>query len=163
MPEIRRAVRGVDPEQPVYDVATMREVIGRTMVLERAASFLTGFFAAAALLMAVLGVYGVVAYSVRQRTVELGVRMALGATWRSVVSLIVTGGLKLAAWGVFAGSAAAIAAAPYLGRMFEMGGMDLAPLLYSAALVAAVSCAASFIPAWRATLLSPLVAIRHQR
>jgi predicted permease len=163
IPEIRRAVSSVDPEQPVYDIATMREVVGRTMILERAASFLTGFFAAAALLMAVLGVYGVVAYSVRQRTVEFGVRLAMGASWGSVLSLVVGSGLKLAAWGLLIGGLAAMAAASYIARAFGLGDIGPAPFLYSAAPVAAVACGASLVPAWRATLLSPLVAIRQQR
>jgi ABC-type antimicrobial peptide transport system permease subunit len=112
--------------------------------------------------MAVLGVYGVVAYSVRQRTVEFGVRMAMGASWRSVLSLVVGSGLKLAAWGLLIGGLGANAAASYIARAFGLGEIGPAPLIYSAALVAAVACGASLVPAWRATLLSPLVAIRQQ-
>ena len=111
---------------------------------------MTAFFAGAALLMAMLGVYGVVSYSVRQRTVEIGTRMALGATSRDVLSLIVGGGLKMAAYGVVAGGIAAIGGAFYLGRVFKIGELGPAPFLYSTAIVAAVAFTASFLPAWRA-------------
>jgi predicted permease len=160
MTDIRRVVRTIDPEQPIYDVATMREIIQRTITLERAASFLTAFFAGAALLMAMLGVYGVVAYSVRQRTAEIGMRMALGATGRGVLSLIVGGGLKLAAYGVLAGGMAASVAGFYLDRVFQIASIGPDPFLYSTTIIAVVTFAASVLPAWRATLMSPLVAIR---
>jgi predicted permease len=160
LPDIRRVVRSIDPELPVHQVATMHELIRQTITLERSASFLTAFFAGAALLMAMLGVYGVVTYSVRQRTVEIGVRMALGATWRDVLSLIVGGGLRMAAYGVMTGGILAIAGASYLGSVFQIGGIGPAPFLYSTVIVAGVAFTASLLPAWRAALLSPLLAIR---
>ena len=162
LPDIRRVVRGIDPEQPIHDVATMRDIIRQTMTLQRVASLMTTLFAGAALLMAMLGIYGVVSYSVRQRTVEIGTRMALGATNRGVFSLIVGGGLKMAAIGVVAGGVAAIAAGSYLGRVWRIGEIGPLPFLYATVIVAAVAAAASFLPAWRATLLSPMVAIRNE-
>jgi putative ABC transport system permease protein len=162
MPEIRRAVQRIDPEQPVADIATMRQIMHRTMTLERVASVMTAFFAGAALLMAVLGVYGVVSYSVRQRTVEIGTRMALGATTRGVLALIAGGGLAMAAYGVLAGGAASIGGVFYLDRVFRIGEIGPAPFLYSTAIVAVMTLAASSLPAWRATLLSPMVAIRNE-
>ena len=132
------------------------------MTLERAASFLTAFFAAAALLLAMLGVYGVVAYFVRQRTVEIGTRMALGATSRSVLALIVGGGLKMAALGVVVGVLVGLGAALYLVRVFGIGNVGPVPFLSATAIVGAVALAASAAPAWRASLLSPMVAIRDQ-
>jgi putative ABC transport system permease protein len=161
LPEIRRAVRTVDPELPVHQVATMRAVIRETITLERSASFLTAFFAGAALLMAMFGVYGVVSYSIRQRTVEIGVRMALGATWREVLSLIVGGGLRMAAWGITIGASLAGLGAVYLGRVFQIGDIGPAPFLHSSAVVAGVAFTASLLPAWRATRLSPLLAMRN--
>ena len=163
LPDIRRVVRGVDPELPIHQVATMPDVIRETITLERSASFLTAFFAGAALLMAMLGVYGVVSYSIRQRTVEIGVRMALGATWRDVLSLIVGSGLRMAAYGVTLGGSLAIAGTWYLGRVFQIEGVGLAPFAYSTAVVAAVAFTASLLPAWRAALLSPLLAMRNTR
>ncbi|MGH9372034.1 MAG: ADOP family duplicated permease [Vicinamibacterales bacterium] len=163
LPEIRRMVRSIDPGLPVFEAAPMREVIRQTITLERSASFLTAFFAGAALLMAMVGVYGVVAYSVRQRTVEIGVRMALGATSRAVLSMIVGAGLRMAGYGVVAGGILAFAGASYLGRVFQIGELGPAPFAYSAAIVAALAFVASLLPAWRAALLSPLLAIRNAR
>ena len=163
LPDIRRVVRAIDPELPVHQAATMREVIRQTITLERSASFLTAFFAGAALLMAMLGVYGVVTYSIRQRTVEIGVRMALGATWRDVLSLIVGNGLRMAAYGVAMGGSLAVAGAFYLDRVFQIGDVGPAPFLYSTAVVAGVAFTASLLPAWRAALVSPLLAMRNAR
>jgi len=162
IPDITRVIRSIDPEQPIHDIATMREIIARSITFERVASFMTAFFAGAAVLLAMLGVYGVVSYSVRQRTVEIGTRMALGATSRGVLSLIVGDGLKMAAYGVAAGGIAAIAAAFYLARVFRIGELGPAPFLYSTAIVGVVAFAASFLPALRAAALSPMVAIRNQ-
>jgi putative ABC transport system permease protein len=161
VPDIRRAVRSADPELPIHRVATMNQIIADTMTLERLASFMTGLFAAAALLLAMVGVYGVVAYSVRQRTVEIGTRMALGATSRGVLSLIVADGLKMAGYGMVVG-AVAIAAAVALARALEIGVIGPAPFLYSTAVVAAMAFTASSLPAWRASALSPMAAIREQ-
>jgi serine phosphatase RsbU (regulator of sigma subunit) len=160
--DVRRVVQSIDAEQPIHDVAAMREIIVRSMTLERTASLLTAFFAGAALLLATLGVYGVVSYYVRQRRVEIGTRIALGASSRGVLSLIVGGGLKMAAFGVIAGGIAAIVAASYLGRVFDTVQIGPAPFLYSTAMVAAVAFTASFLPAWRASLLSPMAAIRDE-
>ena len=162
LPEIRRVVRSIDPEQPIDEIATMREIVADTMTLERVSSFMTSFFAGAALLMAMLGVFGVVSYSVRQRTVEIGTRMALGATNNAVLSLIVGSGLKMAAYGVMAGAIVAVGGAFLLGRVLRIEALGPAPYLYSAGIIATVTMAASFLPAWRAALLSPMVAIRNE-
>jgi ABC-type antimicrobial peptide transport system permease subunit len=134
---------------------------GLSMTLERAAAFLTAFFAGAALLMAMLGIYGVVAYSVRVRIPEIGTRMALGATRRDVVLLIVGGGLKMAAYALVIGGIAATGARFYLGHIFQIGAIGPAPFLYSGAIITAVAFVASLLPAWRAALSSPMVAIRN--
>jgi serine phosphatase RsbU (regulator of sigma subunit)/ABC-type antimicrobial peptide transport system permease subunit len=162
LPDVRRVIRGIDPEQPITEIATMREIIKQTMTLERVVSVITGFFAATALLLAMLGIYGIVSYSVRQRTVEIGTRMALGAGGPGVLALIVGGGLKMAAYGIAAGGLASVGAAWYLGRIFNFGRTEAEPFLYSTAAVAAVSFAATLLPAWRAALLSPLVALRNE-
>lgn len=162
LPEIRRAVHSVDPELPIHRVESMRDIIDRSMTLERAASLLTAFFALAALLLATLGVYGVVSYVVRHRRVEIGTRMALGATSRGVLSLIVGGGLKMAGVGVLVGGLLALGATLYLTRVFEIGNVGPVPFVSATWIVAAVALAASAAPAWRASLLSPMVAIRDQ-
>ncbi len=158
----RQAVRGVDPEQPIHDVALLSDIVRRSMTLERVASYLTTFFAVTAVLMASLGIYGVLSYFVRQRTVEIGTRLAIGATSRDILKLIVGGGLKTALYGVLAGIAVAVAAALSLGRVFDVGTIGPPPFLYAAFIVGTVALVASFLPAWQASLLSPMVAIRNE-
>ncbi len=138
----------------------MRDVIQRSMTLERAASILTTVFALAALLLATLGVYGIVDYFVRHRRAEIGVRMALGATRRRVLSLIVGGGARMAALGVLVGTVLGLGAALYLVRVFEIGNIGPVPFVSATAIVGVVALAASAVPAWRASLLSPTVALQ---
>jgi putative ABC transport system permease protein len=162
LPEIRQAVQRVDPAQPVHSFAAMTEVVEGSLSLQRVSSFMTGFFAMAALLLAGLGVYGVVAYSVRQRTVEIGTRIALGASGQDVVTLVVGGGIRMAGWGIAIGAAGTAAATWLLIRDFGIHGIGSRPFVYSVAVIAAISVLASLFPAWRATLLSPMVAIRNE-
>ncbi len=162
IPEIRRAIRSVDPAQPIHGLTTMQEIADQSLSLARVGSVLTTFFALAALLMATLGIYGVVAYSVRQDSVELGTRMALGALDRELVGTVVGGGLTMAALGIVLGAIAAIASTSIVFRVFDVERIGVQPFIASAAIVAVVSFAASFIPAWRVTALSPMVAIRNE-
>lgn len=160
VPQLRRAVQSVDSALPIHNVQVMNEVVRRSVTLERAGSVMTAFFALAALLMATLGVYGVVSYSVRQRTIEIGTRMALGAGRGDVVSLVVGGGMKMALLGIAIGGAVVAAAGVPLSRALDIRDIEFLPLAYSTLLVAGVSLGASLFPAWRASLLSPMVAIR---
>jgi len=162
VPAIRRAIREFDPAQPIQNVATMRSVVDGSLSVSRLGSFMTGFFALAALLMATLGIYGVVSYAVRQATVELGTRMALGAIGRDLVRLIVGDGLKMAAYGVVLGGIGVIGATWLIVRWFDIGTVGVLPFAASTAIVALVAAAAAFFPAWRATTLSPMVAIRNE-
>src|SRR5204863_223953 len=109
---VRRSIRQTDPTVVMNGVRTMNDVVRDTLQLERLSSLLMTFFGLAALLMATLGVYGVVSYFVRQRTVELGTRMALGAVNRDLVALVLGGGLKLSLAGIAAGSVALDAGVP---------------------------------------------------
>jgi len=161
VPEIRRVIRRIDPDQPIHEIAALQEIIQRSMTLERAGAFLTTFFAGAALLLATLGIYGVVSYSVRQRTAEIGTRMAIGATTRDIVRLIIGGGARMAAYGVIAGAFAAIGGLIVLGRALTID-IGPAPFVYSTVIVGAVAMVASALPAWRASLTSPMVAIRRE-
>jgi putative ABC transport system permease protein len=161
-PELRRAVESVEASQPIHNIQAVADIIGGSLSLERISSLLTGFFALAALLMATLGVYGVVAYSVRHRTVEIGTRMALGAVRGDVLGLVVGGGLKMAVYGVVLGGAAAVGATWLLLHSYRVESVDPLSFIYSTVLVAGLVALASFIPAWRATLLSPMVAIRNE-
>jgi predicted permease len=160
VPEIRRAIAGVDPAQPIHDVATFADIAYQSVTLERVSSLMTGFFGIAALLMATLGIYGVVSYSVRQRTVEIGTRMALGAQPRDLLGLVVGGGLRMAALGIVLGGLAMTAVVLLLTREFGVREVGVLPFVSATAIIAGVAGAASFFPAWRATLLSPVVAIR---
>jgi predicted lysophospholipase L1 biosynthesis ABC-type transport system permease subunit len=146
--------------QPIHDVQMMTVAQG-CLAVERLSSMMTGFFAFAALMMATLGVYGLVAYSVRQRTVEIGTRIALGAAGRDLIGLVVGNALKVAGVGIAVGIAAA--AAIWL-LMFAFGVHEIAvrAFVYAAGIVAVVAGCASFFPAWRATLASPMVAIRNE-
>jgi putative ABC transport system permease protein len=162
IPEIRRAVQRVDPALAVHEPATMNAIVQQSLQLVRVGSYMMTFFGTAALLMATLGIYGVVSYAVRQRTIEIGTRMALGAQSRDVLALVVGGGLAMAAYGIATGGIAAIGAAWVLVRLFEIRDPGWLPFVSSAAIVAGVATAASFSPAWRATRLSPMVAIRNE-
>ena len=162
VPEIRRVIRGLNPEQPIHEVSTLADIVSQSMTLERTSAFLTAFFAGAALLMAMLGVYGVMSYSVRQRTVEIGTRMALGANARDVVTLVVRAGGTMAAYGMIAGGIAAFAGAFALTRVFTITDVGAAPFLYATSIVGGIALIASVFPAWRASLTSPMVAIRGE-
>ena len=162
VPEIRRTIRGIDSTLPIYEVATMREIADESLSLPRVSSVLTAFFALAALVMATLGIYGVVAYAVRQDSIELGTRMALGAIDRELVGTVVASGLKLAGFGIAIGAVAAIASTSLVFRVFDVDRIGVLPYFVSGVVVAVVSFVASFVPAWRVTALSPMAAIRNE-
>jgi len=143
-------------------MATMNEVNRGTLQLERLSSIVMTFFGLAALLMATLGVYGVVSYFVRQRTVELGTRMALGAVNRDLVTLVLGGGMRLALTGLAIGSIALYGAVILLARLLEVNDFGWVPFALSATVVTLVTTAAASVPAWRTTFLSPMVAMRDQ-
>jgi serine phosphatase RsbU (regulator of sigma subunit)/ABC-type antimicrobial peptide transport system permease subunit len=159
---VRRSIRQTEPTAALNNVRTMNEAFGRTMLLERLSSLILTFFGLAALLMATLGIYGLVSYFVRQRTVELGTRMALGAVNRDLVTLVLGGGLKLALAGVAVGSLALVGGVWLLVRYLEVANFGWLPFAASTAVVALVSAAAASVPAWRTTLISPMAAMREQ-
>ncbi len=161
VPAIRRAVRSADPAQPIYNVHTMKQVMSESLTFQRIDSTVVGFFACAALLMAALGVYGITSYSVRQRTVEMGTRMALGATGRDLLRLILGSGLRMAGSGIGIGALAVIFATWLVARFFHLHDIGALPYVWSVAIVAALAMFASLFPAWRAAALSPMVAIRN--
>ena len=162
VPAVRRAVRSVDAERAIYDVRTMERVAGDSLTPQRLDSIVTTFFALAAFLMASLGIYGVVSYSVRERTVEMGTRLALGAVRGDLLSLVVGDGFKMAAQGMLIGVLAALGANWLLLRFLKLHEFGVLPYASSAGLVGSVATFASVFPAWRATLVSPMVAIRNE-
>ncbi len=159
--QVHAAIQAVNPLQPIQEVRPMTEIISQSVTVKRTASYVMSFFALAALLLATIGTYGVVSYGVRQRTVELGTRMALGALMRDLLSLVVGSGLKMAAWGIAIGGAASVAATYFVVRGLEIHNVSVLPFLVAALILTLVTLASSFFPAWSATLLSPMVAIRN--
>jgi serine phosphatase RsbU (regulator of sigma subunit) len=159
---LRRSIRQANPLLPLGNMRTMNDAVGDMLMLERLISLVMTFFGLAALLMATLGIYGVVSYFVRQRTVELGTRMALGAVNRDLVVLVLGGGLKLAVAGVAVGSVALVGGVWLLVRYLGVANVGWLPYASSTAVVALVAAAAAAVPAWRTTLISPMVAMREQ-
>ncbi|HEX5706976.1 MAG TPA: ABC transporter permease [Pyrinomonadaceae bacterium] len=160
---VRGAVWGIDKDQPVSNVRTMEDVLSESIAPERFSMMLLGIFAALALVLAAVGVYGVMSYSVAQRTREIGIRMALGAQPRDVLKLAVGQGLKLVAVGVAAGLvAAALLTRVMSSLLFGVSATD--PLTFAAIslVLVGVGVLASYIPARRATKVDPLTALRYE-
>jgi predicted permease len=162
LPSIRDALRKIDPDHSIYSVRTMEEIAENSLTTQRLSSAVVGFFALAAFLLASLGIYGVMSYSVRERTVEIGTRMAIGAMPRDLLRMVIGDGLRMAAYGILIGIPAAAAATWLVMHYLQVHHLGALPYVASAALVGGVAIAASLFPAWRATLLSPMVAIRNE-
>src|SRR5882672_5452559 len=161
--QIRREVLAVDAEEPIYDASTMVDVVSRSVFLPRISMLLLGAFAASALLLAVVGIYGVVSYTVTQRTRELGVRMALGADAGATLRLVVGRSMWLIAAGTVCGLVASVAATRVIaGLLYAVGPLD--PMVFVAvpAMLAAAGFVATLIPARRATKVDPIVALRME-
>lgn len=160
---IQKRVAQADPGQPLSNIRPMDEVLARSLSRRRFSATLLVLFSIVGLLLASVGLYGVVSYSVAQRTQEIGVRMALGARPGDIFKLIMSEGLLLTAIGLVCGTIAAAAATRLLaGLLFGIGSAD--PLSFGAGclLLLAVSALACFIPARRATQVDPLVALRYE-
>ena len=160
---VARAVREEDPNLPLADVATMEQVVGNTLSRARAVSALLMVFAVIALVLAGVGVYGVMAYSVSQRTQEIGVRMALGATTGSVFTMMLGDAMKLVTIGVVAGVVAAAWLSRFLSSMlFQIGRFDLATFAITTVVLALVATFASYVPARRGMKVTPVEALRAE-
>jgi putative ABC transport system permease protein len=157
------AVHKVDSNLPIIHVRTMDNLISDSVSPRRFSSVLVAIFAGLALLLAAVGIYGVMSYTVSQRTQEIGLRMALGAQLASVRRMILGQTLKLTMIGVALGLAGAFAVARFLtSLLFGVGIYDPATFLGVAALLIAVALAASYIPARRAMRVDPIVALRYE-
>ncbi|MGA2430032.1 MAG: FtsX-like permease family protein, partial [Candidatus Acidiferrum sp.] len=160
---IRREVQGVDPSVPVFAVHTMDDVISKYLADRRFALELLGVFAGVALLLASIGIYGVMAYTFSERTNEIGIRMAMGAQRRDILRIAVGEGAVVVAIGVVAGLAGSAMLTRFLQSMlFDVKAID--PITYAAigGLLTAVTLLACLVPAHRATRVDPLVALRHE-
>jgi predicted permease len=159
----RAAVRALDREVPIFSVKTMDEWLDDTLVMRRFVMSLLAGFAATALLLAAVGLYGVLAYSVSQRTHEIGVRMALGARAGDVVLMVVRRGMLLAAGGLAAGGVLAVGLTRFIqSQLFGIGAADPLTYLLFAVALAGVALFACFIPARRASRVAPTVALRYE-
>jgi putative ABC transport system permease protein len=160
---VTEVVHRVDSNLPVTHVATMDGLLSDSVSPRRFSAVLIGIFAALALLLAAVGIYGVMSYTVSQRTQEIGVRMALGAQMGNVQRMILGQTLKLTLIGVGLGLAGAFGVARFLASLvFGVGTYDVATFLGVAALLIAVALAASYIPARRAMRVDPIVALRYE-
>jgi predicted lysophospholipase L1 biosynthesis ABC-type transport system permease subunit len=156
-------IRGTDPDLPVYNVRTMEERVGESLARRRFAALLLALFAALAFGLAIIGVYGVIAYLVRQGARELGIRIALGATPGRIVMLIVRHGMTLAILGVCAGLAGALGVARLMRRLlFQVDAADPVTFTGVALLLTLVALAASLVPARRAARIDPIVSLRSE-
>ena len=153
----------IDPTQPFYKVITMDELAGESLALRRVSTLLLAGFSAIALALAAVGIYGVLSYSVAQRTQEIGIRAALGASRGDVLRMVLGDGARIAAAGTGLGIAAALALSQLLGSLlYSVGARDPATFGGVGLLCIAVALAACYIPARRATRVDPLVALRHE-
>jgi len=160
---VRREIARIDRDQPISDVRAMDERIDRSLTSRRFNTMLLGLFAALALALAAVGIYGVVAYSVTERTHEIGVRVALGAQRRDVVGMLMRQGLTMTAAGTAIGVAGALALTRVIaGLLFGIGTVDPITFTVIPLLLAAVALAACYIPARRAMRVDPVRALRSE-
>ena len=160
---VRNEVLALDKNQPVYSIRTLDNVLSQSVSAPRFRTWLLGGFAGLALMLAAVGIYGVISYAVSQRTQEIGIRMALGAQAADVLKLVVKGGMTLALIGVGLGLAGAFALTRLMTTLLfgvkPTDAVTFAIVSIGLIIVALVAC---FIPARRATKVDPLVALRYE-
>jgi ABC-type antimicrobial peptide transport system permease subunit len=162
MQALRSAVSAVDPERPLAAVGTMQELLSRSLSPSRLVTVLVVAFAAVALLLSLLGIYGVTAYAVGQRRREIGVRMALGADRRRVVGLVLSGGGRLVALGlVLGGGLSLVLGRTLVGLLYGVTPGDPITLAASAMVLALAAAGACWLPARRASRIDPVTALRE--
>jgi putative ABC transport system permease protein len=160
---LRQQVWAIDADQAVFDVRTMQEVRSISVSMYSSGSVMLGIFAGLALLLASIGIYGVMAFAVTQRTQEIGIRMALGARSADVLKLVVKHGMKLALIGMVLGLAGSWALTRFMKRLlFGVEATDLLTFSVVSAFLLLAAFVACYLPARRATKVDPLVALRHE-
>jgi predicted permease len=163
MSSVREAVRQVDANVPIMDMATQMEQIERRFAQERVFAQAYTLFGVLALLVAAIGLFGLMSYNVTRRTMEIGIRMALGAEQQTVLQMVMRESLLLVAVGVVIGMAAAVGAGRFVASLlFELEPTDITTTLLAVAVMLAVSGFAGYLPARRAARLDPMLALRHE-
>jgi putative ABC transport system permease protein len=156
----------MDPDLPIYDVKTMTNYVAASVAQPRLHALLLEGFAALALVLTTIGIYGVVAYSVVQRTQEIGIRMTLGASRGDVLKMVLHSGLRLVGLGILIGVlGAAVVTRSFSslsGLLFQVKPLDTMTFVSVTAILIVVSLLASYIPAWRATRVDPMKAVRYE-
>ena len=160
---LRQTNRQINSEQVIYDAETMDSIISGTLATRRFSMILLASFAGLALMLSSIGIYGVISYVVGQRTHEIGLRMALGASRTEVLRMVLSQGAKLAGIGVLVGLAASLALTQLMGSMLY-GVSPTDPLTFAgvAVILTLVALAACYIPARRAMRVDPMVALRYE-
>jgi putative ABC transport system permease protein len=162
-PAVRQTVRDIDPSLPAYSISPLADIVSDSVAQRRFSMLLLGLFALIALFLAAVGLYGVVAYSVGQRTQEIGVRMAIGAERGDVLRMVLGGGMKLALVGVALGIGVSLLATRTVASMlFEVTPFDPASYAATAALLLAIAALACYVPARRAMSVDPIAALRQE-
>jgi putative ABC transport system permease protein len=160
---IRSAVQSLDPNLPVYEVRFLEDIVADNSSSRRLAVTLIGSFAVLALLLAGIGIYGVISYLVTQRRQEIGIRVALGASTKNVLSMVLLQGARLAVYGIAAGLVGAFILTRLISSLlFEVSAFDLATFAAGVIVLAALVLLACWLPARRATRIDPLVALRYE-
>jgi putative ABC transport system permease protein len=160
---IRVAVHSIDKDQPIFAIVTMNELVSDSVATRRMTLVLLGLFSALALILGAIGIYGVISYSVAQRTHEIGIRMALGAPRGDVFRLVVGQGLKLAGIGIAIGIVAAFGLARMMSSLlFGVSATDFETFAGVAILLVLVALLASYLPARRAMRVDPIVALKYE-
>jgi putative ABC transport system permease protein len=162
-PALRKLISDIDPSQPVYDVKTLEQALAESIAPRRFNLFLMGAFAASALMLAVVGMYGVMAYSVAERTREIGVRMALGARRGQVAGMVVREALPMAIVGIVAGLAAAWGLTRLMATLlYDVKATDPQTFAAVSILLGITALAACVGPALKAASIDPTIALRYE-
>jgi len=166
LPSLKASVYGADPNQPIYDVRTMQDIASESMSSERFPMILLGAFAGLALLLASVGIYGLISYSVAQRVHEIGIRMALGAERRKILRMVIGHGLRLALAGLVIGAGAALILTRLLSSfshlLYGVGVNDPQTFVAVSLTLTLVAILACYIPARRAARMDPIAALRYE-